>query len=191
VYPKSITIITSLGSFDPETLIASVRNLETDVHWVNLLDFQKSTAACGPGGFRGGILHFPAGGTELEAARRNFKINGIQLPLICLYDLEEEEVVRQTMVGLMDRIVPIQAGWESHLASEIKRWLAAMEEQESCYNPHCDLNQALSLKEHHALIIKKTLERCNGKVYQAARQLKIGKSTIYRMLQETEGKIEF
>lgn len=190
MYPKSITIITSLGSFDPEALIASVRILETEVRWMDLPDFKSKTAKCEQRGFLGGILHFPAGGAGLEALRKSFQTQGVQLPLICLYDPEEEETVRQTMVGLMDRIVPIQAGWEEDLTSEVKRWLIAMEEQESCYNPQCELNQELSLKEHQALIIENTLKACNGKVYQAARKLKIGKSTIYRMLQEGGGEID-
>lgn len=46
------------------------------------------------------------------------------------------------------------------------------------------MNKEMTLREYNLKIIKHYIEKCNGKIIQAAKKLDVGKSTIYRMLQE-------
>lgn len=46
------------------------------------------------------------------------------------------------------------------------------------------MNKEMTLREYNLKIVKHYIEKCNGKIIQAAKKLDVGKSTIYRMLQE-------
>lgn len=50
------------------------------------------------------------------------------------------------------------------------------------------MNKEMTLREYNIKIVKHYIEKCNGKILQAAKKLDVGKSTIYRMLQEETEK---
>lgn len=52
------------------------------------------------------------------------------------------------------------------------------------------MNREMTLREYNIKIVKHYIEKCNGKILQAAKKLDVGKSTIYRMLQEETDKVK-
>lgn len=88
------------------------------------------------------------------------------------------------MTGLWDILIPQFEGWEYALEKEIKK-LAEIKDQEASYKSGgCLLTNEMSMKAYNHEILEHFLDKYDGNVYEVARRLEIGKSTIYRMLKE-------
>lgn len=186
MYQTEFKVLTNLGHFDPGTLRESVRHLHAKIQWKEIDTFQGFSLGEIPSTEIGGVMVCQGNTDHFENELDHFRESCGQIPLICLYDVDNEALVQQKMMGMLDRIVPLIPGWEEAFSYELSRWVNWSQEAGICPHPACQLNQETTLKSFDHLIIKRTLDKFQGKVYRAAKHLEIGKSTIYRMLQEEE-----
>lgn len=109
-------------------------------------------------------------------------------PLICLTEPSLQEKALSQLTGRWDILIPQFEGWEHALEKEIEK-LAEIKEQQTAYkNGGCLLANEMSMKAYSHEILEHFLGKYDGNVYEVARRLEIGKSTIYRMLKEHAGQ---
>ena len=86
--------------------------------------------------------------------------------------------------GTWDGLIPKVNGWEKRLEKELGK-LAEIRQRESIYEEGgCLLAMEMSMRNYNQRILDHFLSKYDGSVYEVAKRLDMGKSTIYRMLKE-------
>lgn len=130
------------------------------------------------------ILTYKGDRDRLKKEVESVKKVDPSFPLICLTRLDLQEAALPLLMGTWDMVIPRISGWEVYLEKELRK-LAEMEDRELNYRTGgCILGSEKSLKAYNYQILEYYLEKYDGSVYEVAKRLDIGKSTIYRMLKE-------
>ena len=105
-------------------------------------------------------------------------------PIFLVTETNSLEKGLQLLNGTWDALVPKVPGWEQRLEKELAK-LAEVRDRESIYEEGgCLLAMEMSMRNYNQRILEHYLSKYDGSVYEVARRLDMGKSTIYRMLKE-------
>ncbi len=177
-------VIARLEAEELSNIVASASTLSERFIWERIQEPLERFYSIPLASYLSCILTFDGDSNKLCSEVESIRRVNPSFPLICLTPPELLAKAVPHLLGAWDTVIPQVEGWEKWLEKELLK-LAGIEAQKMEFSKQgCILSNEKSLRAYNFQILEHFLNKYDGSVYEVARRLDIGKSTIYRMLKE-------